>query len=110
MTKVDRLSFAPALLIAVHGLLFWLYVAAGLYAAGGLPEFVQAGCLFVLVFPAMILLWPFNGIFWEFHLMESPGWFAWPKPVAVVLGYCAWVVVFVLLALVVQVLRARRDA
>lgn len=47
---------------------------------------------FFLVFaPAMILAMPFRPLFWHFHLMQTPGWFAWPKPLAFVLVYVFWV-------------------
>jgi hypothetical protein len=48
---------------------------------------------------------PFSPLLWHWHLMETPGWFAWPKPAGFLLVYVTWVVALLLLAR--RMLRAR---
>lgn len=57
---------------------------------------------FVVVAPALILAMPFSPLLWHFHLMETPGWFAWPKPAGFVLAYSAWFVALFAASLLAQ--------
>jgi hypothetical protein len=54
---------------------------------------------FLVVAPAMILAVPFGPLLWRLHLMETPGWFAWPRPAAFALVYIAWIAAFAVLSL-----------
>jgi hypothetical protein len=99
-----------ATLIAIHGICLWLFTTSGLCSSGRLPQSAQLVVFWVVIAPACILVWPFNGIFRELHWLEAPGWFAWPKPVAFLFTYSVWVVVLLLLALLIQMWQRRRDA
>ena len=58
----------------------------------GVPEFLDSAYFAVVVIPAMCLAFPFTPLLWQLHLMEAPGWLAWPKPLGFVLVYTIWVV------------------
>lgn len=72
-----------ALVIAVHGVLF---------ALGALTSTLGEAAFWLLVAPALMLAMPLTPLLWPLHLMEAPGWFAWPKPLGFVLVYFTWVV------------------
>ena len=55
---------------------------------------------FVVIAPALILSVPFDPILWRLHLMENPGWFAWPKPLGFALVYGTWIAAFLAASLV----------
>jgi hypothetical protein len=106
---VTAIRFLAAL-IAIHGICLWLFTTTGLCSSERLPQSVQLVFFWVLIAPAFILLWPFNGIFWKLHWLETPGWFAWPKPIAFMFTYGVWVLVLLLLALLIQMWQRRKDA
>jgi hypothetical protein len=54
------------------------------------------------VAPALILAAPFSPLLWRWHLMEAPGWFAWPKPAGFVLVYASWILAFFALSLIAR--------
>jgi hypothetical protein len=54
------------------------------------------------VAPALILAAPFSPLLWRWHLMEAPGWFAWPKPTGFVLVYASWILAFFALSLIAR--------
>lgn len=91
MSSAARALRILAIALAVHGLVFALgSVTLARLEVPGL-EALGAVYFFAVVAPALILAMPFSPLLWHFHLMETPGWFAWPKPVAFVLVYAAWV-------------------
>jgi hypothetical protein len=106
---VTTIRFLAAL-IAIHGIFLWLFATTGLCSSERVPQSVQLAFLWVLIAPACILLRPFSGIFWKLHWLETPGWFAWPKPIAFVFTYSVWFVLLLLLALVIQMWQRRKDA
>lgn len=83
--------------VAAHGVIF---AAAGMTLARvdapGL-EPLGVAYLFVVIAPALILALPFSPLLWHFHLMQTPGWFAWPKPAGFALVYATWVLVLFVL-------------
>ena len=56
----------------------------------------------VTAVPALILASPFTSLFWQFGLMNAPGWFAWPKPLGLGLAYAAWIALLVVTAHLIQ--------
>ena len=73
----------------MHGVVFAIGSLARFDAPG--LEWLGEIYFFLVIVPAMLLAVPFRPLLWHFHLMEAPGWFAWPKPVGFVLAYLAWV-------------------
>lgn len=88
------------LAVAVHGALLWLFSASG-FAADGSDLAENLG-FWALVVPALILASPFNEVFRDWGLLAASGWFAWPKPLGIVLAYVIWVAVLFGLAHAVQ--------
>lgn len=90
---VRRASRALALVVALHGLVF--AVASVTLARVEAPGLEALGWiyLFVVIAPALILAMPFSPLLWHFHLMETPGWFAWPKAEGFAIVYAVWVLV-----------------
>ena len=77
--------------VAVHGLLF----AIGSVTLARMENPALGELYFVLVIaPALILALPFTPILWHLHLIEAPGWFAWPRPLGFALVYGAWIAAF----------------
>ena len=72
-------------MVAVHGAVLALGSVA-------LPEVLGGAYFAVIVIPALFLAWPLTPLLWQLHLMEAPGWFAWPKPFGFVLVYTAWII------------------
>jgi hypothetical protein len=97
---IRSLRFCAAAL-ALHGMLLWLSTAIKSVFPG---VFDQIGEVFfwVLAVPALLLTRPFTSILWKFGLMNAPGWFAWPKPLGIVLAYVIWIAVLLGLAQTVQ--------
>lgn len=84
---------ALAILVAIHGALF--AGAAALVAWHGwtgVAEPVQEAFFWGLVVPALILTVPVDPLLWWLHLMNTPGWLAWPTPLGFALVYAIWVV------------------
>lgn len=91
-----------AIAIAAHGLLFALYALAIAPRLGENPPQPAASFGFFLLYvPASVLGIPLNPLLWRFGLMETPGWFAWPKSLGFVVVYTAWVLGFLALSLLV---------
>ena len=79
---------AAAVVIAIHGALFVL----GILAFGKTDNPALGDALFLLLTaPALALAVPLAPLLWALHLMEAPGWFAWPKPLGFVLVYSSWI-------------------
>ena len=79
---------ALAIAIAVHGMLF----ALGVLAFNRTENETLGEILFMLLAaPALLLAMPFTPLLWSLHLMDAPGWFAWPKPLGITLVYATWV-------------------
>ena len=99
---VSRVFRGLAMALAVHGVVF----AIGSVTVARLeaPNLEALGWIyfFAVIAPAMILAIPFSPLLWHFHLMETPGWFAWPKPIAFVLVYAAWVAALLFLSLLAR--------
>jgi hypothetical protein len=87
-----------AIVIALHGGLFAIASASLSRADNPLPETLGEAYFFLLSAPALILAMPFSPLLWRWHLMASPGWFAWPEPAGFLLVYIAWVVALLVLA------------
>lgn len=86
-----------AIALVAHGVLFWLAnalqsLAPDRWEAAGMVMF------WVLALPALLLASPFTALFWKLGLMDAPGWFAWPKPLALALAYAIWTLVLLALA------------
>ena len=89
---IRKALLALAILVAAHGVLF--AGAAALVAWHGwtgVAELVQEVFFWALVVPALILTVPVDPVLWWLHLMNTPGWFAWPKPLGFALVYTIWV-------------------
>jgi hypothetical protein len=88
--------------LAAHGVVF--AIGSVTVARLAAPQLEVLGWIyfFAVIAPAMILAIPFSPLLWRFHLMETPGWFAWPKPVGFALVYAAWVAALLLLALLAR--------
>jgi hypothetical protein len=107
-SRAVRLLRLAATALAAHGVLLALAAAVKPY----FPEaFEFAGVLifWVLVVPALVIASPFTALFWKLGLMHAPGWFAWPKPLGLVLAYVAWIVALAGLSWALQV-HGRRSA
>ena len=91
------------LLLLVAGGIQWLFPDRSLEAIG-------EAVFVVLVLPALLLTWPFMPRLWQLHLMNAPGWFAWPKPLGIALAYVAWIAALLALARVLQVVQRRRGS
>jgi hypothetical protein len=63
---------------------------------------------FVLVAPALLLAKPFSWLLRDWHLMEAPGWFAWPRPAGFALVYVVWVLALLAVSLLARRIGARR--
>ena len=93
-----------AAVIALHGLIVLLLEATQKF----LPTFngslviIEKALILVFAVPAMLLAMPFTTILWKLHLMNAPGWFAWPKPLGFALVYTAWVLFLLGLAYAMQ--------
>lgn len=113
MNKIPAAAFIPsaqslvrglrfcAAAVALHGTLLWLSTAMKSF----FPDvFELAGevLFWVLAVPALLLTSPFASVLWELGLMNAPGWFAWPKPLGIALGYMVWITVLLGLAQAVQ--------
>ena len=99
-TAALALNIAAAVL-AVHGMLLGL---AGAMKAAFPAAFEAIGAvvMWVLLVPALVLTRPFTPLFWKLGLMNAPGWFAWPKPLGVVLAYVSWIAALLVLAWLVR--------
>jgi len=100
-SRAARILRMAALALAAHGLLLAL-AAAVKPAFPAAFEFAGAVLFWVLVLPALVVASPFTALFWKFGLMHAPGWFAWPKPLALALAYAAWIAVLAGLAWALQ--------
>lgn len=81
-----------AVVVALHGAVFAAAAALTAWRGwSGVPEIVQYIFFFGLAVPALILTVPVGWLLWWLHLMEAPGWFAWPKPLGFALVYAIWV-------------------
>lgn len=87
--------------VALHGMLLGLATAVG-SVVPAVPDPLGAWYFWVLAAPALLLTRPMTLIFWKLGLMNAPGWFAWPTPLGVALGYGLWVAVLFALALLVE--------
>jgi len=74
-----------AVCIAVHGAIF----ASGIGAQWQVLDRIY---FFAILAPALILAAPFTPVLWQLHLMEAPGWFAWPRPLGFILAYLIWII------------------
>ena len=63
------------------------------HADGQVLQAIGDAYFFVVIAPALILALPFTALLWHLHLMEAPGWFAWPKPLGFALVYGVWIAV-----------------
>lgn len=101
---------ALAILVAVHGALFG---GAGAFVAWhdwtGVPELVQQAFFWGLVVPALILTVPVDPLLWWLHLMNTPGWFAWPTPLGFALVYAIWVLALLAAAYLAGACARRRS-
>ncbi len=77
--------------VALHGALFGVSIL--LFSNPGPNDALAMVYLFVVLLPAMLLAAPFSPLLWALHLMNAPGWFAWPKPLGFALVYASWVLV-----------------
>ena len=82
----------------MHGVLFAIASASLSRADNPLPDTLGEAYFFLLSAPALILAMPLSPLLWHWHLMETPGWFAWPKPAGFLLVYATWVVALLVLA------------
>lgn len=83
-----------AIVVAIHGALFASAAAfAQWHGWDAVPVIVQEAFFWGLVVPALILAVPLGRVLWWLHLMNAPGWFAWPKPLGFALVYAFWVLV-----------------
>ena len=113
MTKILAAAFIPsarslvrglrfcAAAVALHGMLLWLSAAIKPFFPS-VFDLVGEVLFWVLAAPALLLTSPFTSILWNFGLMNAPGWFAWPKPLGIVLAYMIWIAVLFGLSLVIQ--------
>ena len=85
-------------MVALHGVLFAIAGASLSRVDNPLPETLGEAYFFLLSAPALILAMPFSPLLWHWHLMEAPGWFAWPKSAGFALVYTAWVVALIALS------------
>lgn len=113
MNKIFAAAFIPsarslvrglrfcAAAIVLHGMLLWLCAAIKSFSPN-VFDLVGEVLFWVLAVPALLLTSPFTAIFWNFGLMNAPGWFAWPKPLGIALAYLIWVAILFGLAQAVQ--------
>jgi hypothetical protein len=88
-----------AIAVAVHGALFFAIASASLARADSArPETLSEAYYFLIVAPALVLAAPFSPLLWRWHLMATPGWFAWPMPAGFLLVYAAWVMALLVLS------------
>ena len=97
-----------AIAVAVHGVVFAIAGVTLARVESPALEALAEVHYFVVIAPALILAMPFWPILWRLHLMENPGWFAWPKPAGFALVYIAWVVALLALSLLVRRFNRRR--
>lgn len=102
LTKAEKLFRVLAIVVAAHGLVF--AVGSVTLARLDAPGLEVLGWIyfFVVIAPAMILAVPFSSLLWHFHLMETPGWFAWPRPAGFVLVYATWVLALMAVSLALR--------
>ncbi len=100
-----------AVVIAIHGMAF---AGAAAFVAWhgwtGVAELVQAVFFWGLVVPALILTVPVDPVLWWLHLMNTPGWFAWPRPLGFALVYAIWVLALLAAAYLAGALAGRSRA
>ncbi|HEY5899497.1 MAG TPA: hypothetical protein VIV54_18170 [Burkholderiales bacterium] len=102
LTKTEKVFRVLAIAVAAHGIVFALCsVTLARVETPGF-EFLGWIYLFVVVAPAMILTVPFSSLLWYLHLMETPGWFAWPRPAGFALVYATWVLALTAISLAVR--------
>jgi hypothetical protein len=91
-----------AIAVAVHGLVF--AIGSVTIARAENPAFELLGEIyfFAVLAPAMMLAKPFAPVLWHFHLMQAPGWFAWPKPAGFTLVYISWILALLAVSLLAQ--------
>jgi len=98
-SPLERLFRYLAIAIVAHGVLFALYALAIAPRLGeSPPQPVGSFGFFFLYAPASVLAIPLNPMLWRFGLMETPGWFAWPKPLGFAVVYCVWFAGFLILS------------
>jgi hypothetical protein len=85
---VRRALRALAVAVVIHGALFALSVTAFARTENAM---LGEAFFLLLVSPALMLAMPLTPLLWPLHLMEAPGWFAWPTPLGFVLVYFIWV-------------------
>lgn len=73
----------------MHGLIFAL-AAALIDRFGNTGDLMGEIYFFAIALPALLLATPFSPLLWSFHLMTTPGWFAWPTLAGFVLVYLGW--------------------
>lgn len=100
---VARIFRLLSFVVAAHGALVAVFAAGieprlGESAPGPLASFV----FFFLYIPASALALPLLPLLWKCGLMQTPGWFAWPKPLGYVVVYAAWVVALLALSLLMS--------
>jgi hypothetical protein len=83
-------------------MLLWLSTATKSFSPDAFDMVGSVVFFWVFAVPALLLSSPFTAVLWELGLMNSPGWFAWPKPLGIVLAYTIWVAVLFGLAQAVQ--------
>ena len=97
---VRGLRFCAAAL-ALHGMLLWISAAIKPFFPS-VFDLVGDVVFCILAVPALLLTSPFTYILWNFGLMNTPGWFAWPKPLGIALAYMIWIAVLFGLSQVIQ--------
>lgn len=97
---IARVLKLLAIAVATHGLAVALFAIAVEPRLGDdVPEFLASFVFFALFVPASLLVLPVRPILWNLGLIETPGWFTWPKPLGYVLAYLIWVVGLMALSL-----------
>ena len=114
MKKISLAIKLFAAVIFIHGVLLCFFTAAQFLfpniLESTLPEFLQEVFSVVLLLPAALLTRPFHAVLWKLGLMNAPGWFAWPKPMGVVLAYAVWLIALWVLASIARRWNLNRDS
>ena len=94
----------------MHGIAFAMCIAILSHGHRSVPDTLGEAYFFVMVVPALMLATPFQPLLWHFHLMEAPGWFAWPQPGGFLLVYFAWTLALLAVSVLVRSLKERGNA
>ena len=105
----QRVLLLTATALAIHGLVLAIFAfLIEPTLRNGSYETLETSALWILYFPAMFLAKPLNSILWDINLINSPGWFSWPRPIGFVVVYGFWIGAILIIRFVLGRITPRR--